>query len=240
MSKIDLYNGDCLEVMKGIPDNSVDLILTDPPYNISRDSCFLRGKNPAKKGDVFLIKHDFGEWDRKPLDLKILFNEFNRVLKRGGTLLIFYDIWKLQDLKTAAENFKFKQPRVCCWVKNNPVPLNSDKNYLSNASEYFVTFVKSGKGVFNSKYDNGLYKYPICHGKERTEHPTQKPLILISELILKHSNKNDVILDMFMGSGTTGVACKNLNRDFIGVELDEKYFNIAKERIDDTKVDKNV
>lgn len=231
---INLFNGDCLEVMKGIPDGSVDLILTDPPYNISRDSCFLRGKNPAKKGDVFLIKHDFGEWDRKPLDLNSLFNEFNRVLKRGGTLLIFYDIWKLQDLKAAAENFKFKQPRVCCWVKNNPVPLNSDKNYLSNACEYFVTFVKLGKGVFNSKYDNGLYKYPICHGKERTEHPTQKPLTLISELLLKHSNKNDVILDMFMGSGTTGVACKNLNRKFIGVELDETYFNIAKERIENT------
>lgn len=231
---INLFNGDCLEVMKGIPDGSVDLILTDPPYNISRDSCFLRGKNPAKKGDVFLIKHDFGEWDRKPLDLNILFNEFNRILKRGGTLLIFYDIWKLQDLKTAAENFKFKQPRVCCWVKNNPVPLNSDKNYLSNACEYFVTFVKLGKGVFNSKYDNGLYKYPICYGKERTEHPTQKPLTLISELLLKHSNKNDVILDMFMGSGTTGVACKNLNRKFCGIELDEKYFNIAEERIENT------
>ena len=229
---INLFNGDCLEVMKGIPDGSVDLILTDPPYNISRDSCFLRGKNPAKKGDVFLIKHDFGEWDRKPLDLNSLFNEFNRVLKRGGTLLIFYDIWKLQDLKAAAENFKFKQPRVCCWVKNNPVPLNSDKNYLSNACEYFVTFVKLGKGVFNSKYDNGLYKYPICHGKERTEHPTQKPLTLISELLLKHSNKNDVILDMFMGSGTTGVACKNLNRKFCGIEIDETYFNIAKERIE--------
>lgn len=231
---INLFQGDCLEVMKGIPDGSVDLILTDPPYNISRDSCFLRGKNPAKKGDVFLIKHDFGEWDRKPLDLNILFNEFNRILKRGGTLLIFYDIWKLQDLKTAAENFKFKQPRVCCWVKNNPVPLNSDKNYLSNACEYFVTFVKLGKGVFNSKYDNGLYKYPICHGKERTEHPTQKPLTLISELLLKHSNKNDVILDMFMGSGTTGVACKNLNRKFCGIELDETYFKIAKERIENT------
>lgn len=229
---INLFNGDCLEVMKGIPDGSVDLILTDPPYNISRDSCFLRGKNPAKKGDVFLIKHDFGEWDRKPLDLNSLFNEFNRVLKRGGTLLIFYDIWKLQDLKAAAENFKFKQPRVCCWVKNNPVPLNSDKNYLSNACEYFVTFVKLGKGVFNSKYDNGLYKYPICHGKERTEHQTQKPLTLISELLLKHSNKNDVILDMFMGSGTTGVACKNLDRKFLGIELDETYFNIAKERIE--------
>lgn len=226
-----LMLGDCLERMKEIPDGSVDLILTDPPYNISRDSCFLSGKNPAKKGDVFLIKHDFGEWDKKPLDLNILFNEFNRVLKRGGTLLIFYDIWKLQDLKTAAENFKFKQPRVCCWVKNNPVPLNSDKNYLSNACEYFVTFVKSGKGVFNSKYDNGLYKYPICHGKERTEHPTQKPLMLISELVLKHSNKNDVILDMFMGSGSTGVAALNTNRKFIGFEMDEGYFNIAVERI---------
>ena len=230
-----LMFGDCLERMKEIPSGSVDLILTDPPYNISKDSCFLKGKNPAKKGDVFLIKHDFGEWDRQPLDFNILFSEFNRVLKKGGTALIFYDIWKLQDLKTSAENFNFKQPRVCCWVKNNPVPLNSDKNYLSNACEYFVTFVKSGKGVFNSKYDNGLYNYPICHGKERTEHPTQKPVILMSELILKHSNKDNVILDMFMGSGSTGVACLNTNRKFIGIEMDANYYEIACDRLNNKK-----
>ena len=230
-----LMFGDCLERMKEIPDGSVDLVLTDPPYNISKDSCFLKGKNPAKKGDVFLIKHDFGEWDRQPLDFNILFSEFNRVLKKGGTVLIFYDIWKLQDLKTSAENFNFKQPRVCCWVKNNPVPLNSDKNYLSNACEYFVTFVKSGKGVFNSKYDNGLYNYPICHGKERTEHPTQKPVILMSELILKHSNKDNVILDMFMGSGSTGVACLNTNRKFLGIEMDANYYEIACDRMNNNK-----
>ena len=230
-----LMFGDCLERMKEIPSGSVDLVLTDPPYNISKDSCFLKGKNPAKKGDVFLIKHDFGEWDRQPLDFNILFSEFNRVLKKGGTVLIFYDIWKLQDLKTSAENFNFKQPRVCCWVKNNPVPLNSDKNYLSNACEYFVTFVKSGKGVFNSKYDNGLYNYPICHGKERTEHPTQKPVILMSELILKHSNKDNVILDMFMGSGSTGVACLNTNRKFIGIEMDANYYEIACDRLNNKK-----
>lgn len=115
-------------------------------------------------------------------------------MRKGGTLIIFYDIWKSSIIKNIADKYNFKQPMVCQWLKTNPVPINSKLNYLSNSSEYFFTFVKGGKPTFNSIYDNGVYMYPICHGKERYNHPTQKPLQLISDLILKHSNECDVVL----------------------------------------------
>lgn len=116
----------------------------------------------------------------------------------------------------------------------NPVPINSKNNYLSNATEYFFTFVKGGKPTFNSEYDNGVYKYPLCHGKERLQHPTQKPLELIKDLISKHSNEGDVILDTFAGTGTTAVASILLNREYIVIEKEDKYFRMLEERIDNT------
>lgn len=230
-----LLNGDCLELLKKIPDGSVDLIATDPPYVISKKSNFDKGgawnDTSDKRKRKTPPKTDFGEWDKQKLDLDTLIYEFYRVLKQGGTLIMFYDMWKMQELKETCEDKRFKQLRLCRWDKTNPVPVNSKLNYLSNASEYFISAVKNSKPTFHSEYDKGIYTFPICSGKERTTHPTQKPLALMSELILKHSNADEIILDPFMGSGTTGVAALNLNRNFIGMELDENYFNIAKQRI---------
>ena len=103
-------------------------------------------------------------------------------------------------------------------------------------AEYSVWAVKKkSKWTFNrlnDNYDRPELNYPVVAGKEKTSHPTQKPIKLMEELIKRHSNVGDTVLDNFMGSGTTGVACKNLNRKFIGIELDETYFNLAKERIE--------
>jgi DNA modification methylase len=235
MSKNVLLNGDCLEMMDKLIDKGVkvDAIITDPPYNISRKSGYVNNSPDKKEYIAKYGKHaiDFGEWDNKDLLTHLIFEKITKLLKNSGTLLWFYDIWKMQEIKQIAIKCKLKQPRICEWVKTNPVPINSNLNYLSNAKEYFCTFVKKSKPTFNSKYDNGIYSFPICHGKERTKHPTQKPLKLMEELVLKHTNESDLIFDPFMGSGTTGVACKNLNRKFIGIELDENYYNIAKERI---------
>jgi DNA modification methylase len=110
------------------------------------------------------------------------------------------------------------------------VPINSKKNYLSNSIEFFFTFVKGKNPTFNSTYDKGIYNYPLCHGKERTKHPTQKPLNLIKDLILKHSDEGSVVLDCFAGSGTTGLACKTLNRNFILMENDQSYYDIIVDR----------
>lgn len=237
-----ILQGDCFELIKNIDSKSVDLILVDPPYLISRDSNFTKYSNETSKDMVTKyggISIDFGEWDKSELNWDFLFKEYNRILKDGGTLIIFYDIWKSTEIKLIADKYKFKQPRVCQWQKSNPVPINSKVNYLSNAIEYFFTFVKGKKPTFHSVYDNGVYKYPICHGKERYEHPTQKPLQLILDIVNKHSNEGDVVLDNFAGTGTTAHACILSNRKYIVIEKDEKYFNILKSRIESTTLEIN-
>jgi site-specific DNA-methyltransferase (adenine-specific) len=230
-----ILQGDCFELIKNIESKSVDLILIDPPYLISKSSGFSNISDATSKematkyGNISI---DFGDWDKSELDWKFLFNEYYRVLKDGGTLVIFYDIWKSSELKEFADKYKFKQPRVCQWQKTNPVPINSKTNYLSNAIEYFFTFIKGKKPTFHSEYDNGVYRYPICHGKERYSHPTQKPLQLIIDIVNKHSNPNDTVLDTFAGTGTTAHACLLSNRQYIMIERDENYFNIIKSRIE--------
>lgn len=228
-----LIHGDCIKEISKIDKNSVDLILIDPPYFISRESNFKNysEKTSEKLATKYNMSIDFGDWDKGELNWDDLFSNFYRILKKGGTLIIFYDVWKSNELKESAEKWKFKQPRVGCWTKTNPVPINSKSNYLSNANEYFFSFVKGGNPTFNSKYDNALYTYPICHGKERYDHPTQKPLQLIKELVEKHSNPNDLVLDCFAGTGTTGHACLLSNRKFILIEKEEKYIDIIRERL---------
>jgi site-specific DNA-methyltransferase (adenine-specific) len=229
-----IINGDCYELLKTIESKSVNLVIVDPPYLISRESNFKTHSDTADKDLVtkYNFSIDFGQWDKEDLNLDLLFSEWYRVLKPGGSLIIFFDIWKCEQLKLFAEKYKFKQPRVGQWQKTNPVPVNSGLNYLSNAIEYFFTFVKGKNPTFNSKYDNGVYKFPICHGNERTKHPTQKPVSLIKALIEKHSNIDDVILDNFAGSGTTAHACILTERKFIMIEKDEAYFNIMKNRLE--------
>lgn len=223
-----IINGNCFDFLPKIKDNSIDLIITDPPYIISKKSNFNKGKKSVKYSNISI---DFGKWDKEEIDLDMLFYHYHRILKSGGTIIIFYDIWKSSKIKNAAEKYKLKQPRVCQWLKNNAVPINSNKNYLSNAAEYFFTFVKDKNPTFNSKYDKGVYNYPLCHGKERTSHPTQKPISLIKELIKKHSNENDIVLDTFSGSGTTAVACKALNRNYILIEKEKENYELSLNRI---------
>ena len=148
---------------------------------------------------------------------------YYKKLKKGGTLIIWFDLWKISYLKELLEKYKFKQIRFIEWVKKNPMPLNQSINYLTNSREIALLAVKGGKPTFNSKYDKGIYHYPIVSGK-RT-HPTQKNLLLFEELIKKHSNENDLVVDTFLGSGTTAIACKNTNRKFLGSELDINYYN---------------
>lgn len=227
-------NQDCYDFLATIPNNTIDLILTDPPYEISKPTNFQNGELKYDDTDRFRISMDFGQWDKEQQDLKKLCKEYYRVLKPHGTVIIFYDIWKISYLKEALEEEKFKQIRFIEWIKTNPVPINSSINYLTNAREIALTGVKQSKPVFHSKYDNGIYQYPIYQGKDRT-HPTQKPLNLFIELLQKHSNIGDVVLDTFVGSGTTPVACLKTNRHFYGCELDTNYYNQALKRINSNK-----
>ena len=227
---IKLLNEDCFKLLPTLEDNSVELAIIDPPYEISRDTNFASGEAKNKDTDRFRVSMYFGEWDNNFSGLENAIKEIYRVLKPYGTLICFYDLWKITILKEYFETAKFKQLRFIEYVKTNPVPLNSKTNYLTNAREIAVVGVKQSCPTFNSSYDNGIYNFPICHDKGRF-HPTQKPLALIEELIKKHSNKGDTILDCFSGSATTAVACYNLDRNFIGCEIKKEYFEKSIKRL---------
>lgn len=224
--------------LQQIKSNSVDLILIDPPYEISKSTNFTSGTPKGEDTDRFRVSMDFGEWDRTDVvDMHLVITECYRILKTGGTLICFYDLWKLSMLSKCFKDAKFKQIRFIEWIKTNPVPINSKINYLTNAREIAVLGIKNKKPTFNSIYDNGiyeeqgeLYKFPICHDKDRF-HTTQKPEDLITALIEKHSNEGDTVLDCFSGSGTTAVCAAKTNRIFIGCELKTDYYDKSVKRI---------
>ena len=226
---ITLTNQSCFDFLKTTPDKSIDLVLIDPPYEVSRDTNFQSGEPKGDNTDRFRVSMDFGEWDSNFTGLDLVIKECYRILKDGGTLICFYDLWKLTALKDYFELANFKQLRFIEWLKTNPVPLNSKTNYLTNSREIAIIGVKKRKPTFNSEYDNGIYNYPICHDKGRF-HPTQKPVALLEDLILKHSHKNDTVLDCFAGSGSTAVAAYNTGRNFIGCEVSKEYFDKTLER----------
>lgn len=228
-----IYNMDCISGMRQIDKNAVSLIITDPPYSISRDSNYAKSAPTGRDTDRFRISIDFGEWDKTDsFDIQSMVKESYRCLKDGGYIVCFYDLWKIGIVKDAMINAGFKQIRFIEWIKTNPVPINSKINYLTNAREIAVCAVKGKNPVFHSEYDNGIYSFPICRDKGRF-HPTQKPICLFRSIIDKHSNEGDVIMDCCMGSGTTAIACMESKRKFVGFELNKEYFEKACARVSD-------
>ena len=214
--------------MDSMDKNRVDLILTDPPYQISRSTGFSSVKKGVKR---FAVSMDFGAWDREAINLDIMAQSMYRVLRRGGTAIIWYDLWKISHLSEAMAQAGFKMLRLVIWQKTNPVPLNMKATYLSNSREIAVLGVKGGAPTFHAHYDDGIYSYPIPRHNGQRIHPTQKPLDLFTALIKKHSNVNDLIIDPFLGSGTTALASINLGRQFAGCDIDGAYIKAAQTRI---------
>ena len=177
-------------------------------------------------GKKYSVKTNYGTWDEQFTmnDLEEFIKMYYKKLRDCGTCIIFFDIWKLSHIKELMEKHKFKQIRFIEWIKTNPQPINSRVNYLTNAREIALLGVKKGKPTFKGEYDNGIYQYPIQGGKNRI-HPTQKNLKLFEDIIKKHSNEGDLVVDTFLGGGTTAFAAKNTGRRFIGSELEKKYFD---------------
>lgn len=220
---IKLMHGDCLERMKEIKSGSVDMVLTDPPYNIARKNNF---QTMGRAGI------DFGDWD-KDADLFSYIIECYRVLNKNGSFLVF-NAWKnLGDISKFAESIGFVTKDMIRLEKSNPMPRNRDRRYITDYECAIWFVMPKSKWTFN-RQDEKYQRPKFVKSIDKGFHPTQKSLSLMSDLIKIHSNENDVIFDPFMGSGTTGVAAKNLNRNFIGIELDESYFQIAQKRINES------
>lgn len=215
-----LMLGDCLERMKEIPDGSVDCVITDPPYNIARENNF----HTMGRAGI-----DFGEWD-KGADIFSYIEGVSRILNKNGSFIVFNDWKNLGDIVKVAEKHGFDTKDMLRLEKTNPMPRNRDRRYVTDY-ECAIWFVKTkSKWVFN-RHDPAYQRPKFVHSVDKGLHPTQKSLRLMEELVKIHTNEGDVVFDAFMGSNTTGVACKNLNRKYIGIEMDENYFNIGKDRM---------
>lgn len=232
---INLMQGDCLDLMKNIPDGSVDMILTDPPY----------GTTACKWDSVIHFEPMWAELKRiiKPNGAIVLFGSepFSSMLRCSNLKMFKYDwVWekeqgvnfqlcKKQPLKThetisvfsvKTHNY-FPQGLIACNIKKSNKRKGGNLGHLSSESK-------------REEYKQEWSNYPKTvqrFNRERGLHPTQKPVALLEYLIKTYTQENETVLDFTMGSGSTGVAAKNTNRKFIGIELDDKYFSIAKERI---------
>lgn len=225
---IQLFNADCLERMKGIPDKSVDLIVTDPPYEVNTTGGGGTINTVKKLNQSLKVLDDMGI--SHGYDIRACGREFVRVLKK-----INLYVWcnKLQvpayfDFYVNELGCKFD---ILCWHKDNALPTYSNK-YLSD-TEYCLYFRKGGYCNPRSYENAKTFVIEPINARDKAVygHPTIKPVRMLMRFIENSTDVGDTVLDPFMGSGSTGVACQLLNRDFIGIEIDEKYFNVAKDRI---------
>lgn len=227
----NIYNIDCNKGMtKMIKQNiKVDLIVADPSYVISKKSQFhtMKDRKNPRKGT------DFGKWDEEFNNKPWLKKSFD-LLKKGGSLLVFNDFKKATEIIDYAQKLGFVYKDTLIWKKTNPMPRNRDRRYVPDV-EMIIWFVKPGKWTYNrqnSKYESSVIAIPSeSGGGYKRLHPTQKPQKLIEYLIKIHSNKGDLVLDPFMESGTTAICSLKNNRNFIGFELEEEYFNSSIKRI---------
>ena len=226
---IDLRQGDCLELMKDIPDNSIDLIVTDPPYRVtSRGSAGNSGgmlqKKINKQGKVFSFND---------ISCKQYAPEFYRILKDGTHCYVMCNHTNLIEMLNVFTNVGFKFVKCLIWNKGNKIM----GQFYMNQFEYIMFFRKGKAKKINNCGTSDILEVPNKKTKinGKNIHDTEKPIDLMKILIENSSKENEIVLDPFMGIGSTGVSCINTNRNFIGIELDEKYFEIAKKRIEETE-----
>lgn len=231
-----IYNQDCIVGLKELKDNSVDCIIIDPPY-------FNQGTKPkySRKGKKDVITN-FGEWDKFKTDedylkwMKIVICELCRILKNDGSIWIFTNdryISYLRHFIRDIENMTYASTVI--WHKYNSPPRFIMKAGFISSKEVIMFAYKGKNPTFNKPKEFkdmlDVWVTPQTPSGERTGHPTQKPISLIRKLIECSSNEGDLILDCFMGSGTTAVSCKQTNRKFIGFEVDKSYVEIAERRL---------
>ena len=217
-----LYQGDCLEIMGGIKDKSVDLIVTDPPYLMNYQS------NRRKKEDRFdKIKNDKGNY----MLIQDYLEECHRIMKDNTAIYCFCSWHNIDFFKNEFEKH-FKLKNILVWNKNNHGTGDLKGSYAPKHE--FILFGHKGRTLLREKRIADVIDCPKISSNKLT-HPTEKPQDLLEIFIRQSSDVGSIIFDGFMGTGSCGIAAKKLNRNFIGIELDEKYFNIAKDRLENIK-----
>lgn len=223
---------DCKNILKRIPDNSIDFILTDPPYNLGQHST----------GNIFLpgrsaMNNDVADWDMVDFNPEEWADEFIRILKPTGNLFIFTSYNQIGRWYNCLDH-RFDTSNFMVWHKTNPAPKIFKAGFLNSCEMIFTCWNKKHTWNFISQKEmHNFVESPICMRPERLsnpKHPAQKPVSILKKMIEIATNKNDIVFDPFMGVGSTGVAALELERRFIGVELNNEYFEAANNRINMT------
>lgn len=222
-----IVNSDCLEAMKYIPDRSIDLIVTDPPYKCTSHggSGSMSGYWKEEKGKKGII------FDNNNISCKDYMPEFFRILKDRSICYIMCNHINLQEMINVSTEVGFKFVKCLIWEKGNKIC----GRYYMNCFEYILLLRKGGDKPINNCGTSDILRVPVKKSKDKNGknlHDTEKPVELMRILIENSSKKNEIILDPFMGIGSTIIACKQCNRNGIGIELDKNYFNIARQRIE--------
>ena len=248
--KNKLINGDSLKELKKIPDESFDLIFADPPYN-------LQLKNELIRPDRSKVSAVNDKWDKfknfKKYDdfTYSWLSECKRILKKNGAIWVIGSYHNIFRVGTAIQNLGFWILNDVIWNKKNPMP-NFRGTRFTNAHETLIWASKSEKSKYTFNYQSlkclnddlqmrSNWELPICNGSERLKkngkkiHSTQKPEALLHRILLATSNKSDLVLDPFLGSGTTATVAKKLGRIYYGIEKEKSYFRAAEERVKNAK-----
>lgn len=229
--KLTLFNADAYSKINDFisQDLKIDHIITDPPYNISKINNFQTMKNPR-------TGVDFGEWDKGSFDLCSWIPLYSKLVNKNGSMIIFCSYRFISFIVSVLESEEvgFNVKDILVWQKSNPMPRNVNRRYVQDMEFAIWAVRKNSKWIFNKPaekpYLRSLFSASVVSGSEKVGHPTQKSLSVMKSIISIHTNENQLILDPFMGSGTTGVAAIELGRNFIGIEKEKKYFEMAKRR----------
>ena len=228
-----LYNDDCLNVLKDIPSESIDLVVTDCPYHIVSGGCTNIPRKDEPSG-IFNRRNTFTQanaksgklFDNNDIKFKEWLPDVYRILKPNSHCYIMINARNLKELQQECENVGFKFQQLLVWDKGNATP----NRYYLNACEFILMLRKGNAKNINEMGTKNILQIKNIRGKT---HPTEKPVELMKILIENSSQEGELVLDPFLGVGATAMACKELNRDYIGIELDEKYYNIACKRVND-------
>lgn len=231
-----ISNGDSLQILEKMKERSVDLILTDPPYNIGK---FMHARN-TNLGQLRKNHFSASGWDNLDYNswlenMDEFFRITSKIIKLGGSMIVFMSIIKVETIIELAEKYGFYYKTTGIWHKKNPMPRNMHLHFINSTEAWIYLTYKKKTGTFNNegKVIHDFLETGLTPKTEKTNgiHPTQKPEQVIEHFVKLLTNKKDVVLDPFMGSGTTGSVCNRLGRQFYGVEISSKYYQNAKKRL---------